>query len=379
MFRQVAVRIFLLISAIFVFSTFVLGQTSEDHQSSEGQSGFAVSAPTGDFISQASPVFADDENKALAQEATQLLDKVVDKTRTLNPSDPKLERSAELFQLRILRQEVIRVTPLLRNYADDLWQGKRLLERNWNAIDVNSAERIQSDIDRSNDGLYQANTELRMLESRKATAAIGAESLEIDKNIQNLRDEIKGRQALLANLGEKKLAATERDKRADEKLNIIKEEISKFSSAIKDADNTTKSLDTILGKLDDLTGAVLTVETLHSSYTNTSTIIFGLLVGGVILGFFGIAYISEKVRDAIFSGESGIQFVTLFSLVIAIILFGVLKILEGKELSALLGGLSGYILGRGSFLTSPPRQGATSAATPPAPAQPGGQQPVLPI
>jgi hypothetical protein len=46
--------------------------------------------------------------------------------------------------------------------------------------------------------------------------------------------------------------------------------------------------------------------------------------------------------------ESGTQFVTLFSLLIAIILFGVLKILEGKELAALLGGLSGYVLGRGS-------------------------------
>lgn len=48
----------------------------------------------------------------------------------------------------------------------------------------------------------------------------------------------------------------------------------------------------------------------------------------------------------IFAGQAGIQFVTLFSLVIAIILFGIITILEGKELAALLGGLSGYILGR---------------------------------
>ena len=40
------------------------------------------------------------------------------------------------------------------------------------------------------------------------------------------------------------------------------------------------------------------------------------------------------------------QFLTLFSLVIAIILFGITQILEGKELAARLGGLSGYILGR---------------------------------
>jgi hypothetical protein len=51
-------------------------------------------------------------------------------------------------------------------------------------------------------------------------------------------------------------------------------------------------------------------------------------------------------------GEFGIQFVTLFSLIIAIILFGVLKILEGRELAALLGGLSGYILGRTSDRSS---------------------------
>src|SRR6476620_2525461 len=52
------------------------------------------------------------------------------------------------------------------------------------------------------------------------------------------------------------------------------------------------------------------------------------------------------MRRAIFSGETGIQFLTLFSVVIAIILFGIINILEGKELAALLGGLSGYILGR---------------------------------
>jgi hypothetical protein len=41
------------------------------------------------------------------------------------------------------------------------------------------------------------------------------------------------------------------------------------------------------------------------------------------------------------------QFITIFSLVIAIILFGITGILESKELSALLVGLSGFILGRG--------------------------------
>jgi uncharacterized protein YjdB len=73
---------------------------------------------------------------------------------------------------------------------------------------------------------------------------------------------------------------------------------------------------------------------------------FAGLIGAVIIGFFVLAFIDETMRRAIFSGETGIQFLTLFSLVIAIILFGITSILHDKELAALLGGLSGYILGR---------------------------------
>jgi hypothetical protein len=73
---------------------------------------------------------------------------------------------------------------------------------------------------------------------------------------------------------------------------------------------------------------------------------FAALVGMVIIGFYLLAWIDEGLRREMFSRQSGIQFITLFSLVIAIILFGITGILESRELSALLGGLSGYILGR---------------------------------
>lgn len=89
---------------------------------------------------------------------------------------------------------------------------------------------------------------------------------------------------------------------------------------------------------------------------------FALLIAIVIGGFFILASRDEIMRRAIFSGETGIQFLTLFSLVIAIILFGIINILEGKELAALLGGLSGYILGR-----TTQRSGA--APSPPAPTE----------
>ena len=82
-------------------------------------------------------------------------------------------------------------------------------------------------------------------------------------------------------------------------------------------------------------------------FKTTLSIMFAGLIAAVIIGFFVIAYIDPSVRSAIFGGQSGIQFLTLFSVVIAaIILFGITAILDGKELAALLGGLSGFILGR---------------------------------
>lgn len=95
-------------------------------------------------------------------------------------------------------------------------------------------------------------------------------------------------------------------------------------------------------------------------FKRTMSVIFSILIGFVIFGFFVMAYRDESVRRAIFSGQTGLQFVTLFSIVIAIILFGITGILEAKELAALLGGLSGYILGR----SSAPRSGQNGGGGP---------------
>ncbi|WP_034059534.1 hypothetical protein [Lacinutrix jangbogonensis] len=76
---------------------------------------------------------------------------------------------------------------------------------------------------------------------------------------------------------------------------------------------------------------------------------FAFLVGLVIVGFFIIAYRDDEIRKTIFSGDAGLQFITIFSIIIAIILFGITEVLGGKELSALIGGISGYILGRSSI------------------------------
>ena len=81
---------------------------------------------------------------------------------------------------------------------------------------------------------------------------------------------------------------------------------------------------------------------------------FAFLIGLVIAGFFGLSNKDATMRRAIFSGQTGIQFLTLFSIVIAIILFGITGILQDKELAALLGGISGYILGRTSSASQTP-------------------------
>jgi hypothetical protein len=83
-------------------------------------------------------------------------------------------------------------------------------------------------------------------------------------------------------------------------------------------------------------------------FTLVATSIFGLAVVVVIGSFFGLAF-RDRENRVLVNPDIGLQFVTLFSIIIAIILFGVLEILGGKELAALLGGISGYILGRGTL------------------------------
>jgi len=75
---------------------------------------------------------------------------------------------------------------------------------------------------------------------------------------------------------------------------------------------------------------------------------FVYLIGFILLCFFSIIYLKSdlSLSKDLLSGY-GLQFITLFVLIIAIILFGILDILKGSELAAMLSGISGYILGKG--------------------------------
>jgi hypothetical protein len=119
-----------------------------------------------------------------------------------------------------------------------------------------------------------------------------------------------------------------------------------FAGETKKKESQLAEIETSLAEIERTIDKLLDPEVAKQNFKLIMSSVFAFLVALVIGGFFYVARTDETVRRAMFSGQAGIQFVTLFSLVIAIILFGITAILEGKELSALLGGLSGYILGR---------------------------------
>jgi hypothetical protein len=79
-----------------------------------------------------------------------------------------------------------------------------------------------------------------------------------------------------------------------------------------------------------------------------TSLTFSGLIAVLLLAFFAIIF---KRSDVSLSkhllSSSGLQFITVFILIIAIILFGILNVLGGSELAAILSGISGYILGKG--------------------------------
>lgn len=103
-----------------------------------------------------------------------------------------------------------------------------------------------------------------------------------------------------------------------------------------------------LVELEDRIGVALSTATNQYIYRTVVSLIFAAIVAFLVLQFFRLVQQNEEVKKSIFAGDAGIQFLTLFSIVIAVILFGILEILGANELSALLGGLSGYILGKSS-------------------------------
>lgn len=119
----------------------------------------------------------------------------------------------------------------------------------------------------------------------------------------------------------------------------LEKEIEKLKKELQDKQDELNTVEYSIDK-------VLNTERSRMVFMDLVCLMFCILIGMLIVLFFNVTSKDPSVIRVIFSSDSGIQFVTLFSIVIAIIIFGITGILEGKELSALLGSLSGYILGK---------------------------------
>lgn len=190
-------------------------------------------------------------------------------------------------------------------------------------------------------------------------ATVNSEITILENDISKLKAESEKRKSLTSQIPyyedqirkiQGKQIQTDNDRLQSDKLNIKVQSIKDELSSLQQDDTKLNEKISLLAEKKELSKKIQLslVQMLNpeQKFKLTMSITFAILIGCVIIGFFIISWHDEKIRQAIFSGESGIQFLTLFSLVIAIILFGITQILEGKELAALLGGLSGYILGR---------------------------------
>jgi hypothetical protein len=154
---------------------------------------------------------------------------------------------------------------------------------------------------------------------------------------------------------QRKLA--DRDTRAKRYLESLR-------SSVVQLKNNVELLTGVIRRSESAIDAALAPEYRDMSFRSQVSIFFSVLIAIMIVSFFVVIYRkSANTGGAMLLSDGGLQFITLFVLIIAIILFGILKILEGRELAAILSGIAGYILGRGSQPKAPP-----SGADPAAPA-----------
>ena len=280
------------------------------------------------------------------------------------------ERASEFKMIRSLRPRLnkrsLELRALLESFRQYKLSLKSQIQEKQNTIQTNATispqiELMAAEAEKLKQQLEGSNAELDGLKRRLAATTDQTDKQNLTRNIRDSEINIKEQEAQIHFYEQTKAKQQEVGVTTQKEIDGLKNTVDQIDNVLSRAQKSLRNLDEISVEMDDQSNALLQTDILNINYTDRSTYIFAILVGAVIIGFFGVALRSDKIREAIFTGESGIQFVTLFSLVIAIILFGVLKILEGKELAALLGGLSGYILGRGSHLQQGNGTGAGGA------------------
>jgi hypothetical protein len=144
------------------------------------------------------------------------------------------------------------------------------------------------------------------------------------------------------------LARAKRDKEERDRIDKAQAEV---TAKLRAAESSLVVVETKISEL-------LARDVVAQNFKGDISLYFAAVIGLMVILFFGVIFYDETVRTVVFAGPTAIQFVTLFSIIIAIILFGITGILGDKELAALLGGLSGYILGKYNESSNQPRQDA---------------------
>ena len=253
---------------------------------------------------------------------------------------------------------------LLKSRIDDL-QGRKDLDRRQRLIsDERKSEsrrsRVEQDIVRIEKllGAYDIPQE-EIVENNIKLQELREELDYINYNIQDIKAEIEYVELNLKSRADEKEILEKEQKVILTEINNIRDDFNLLNQYNLTLSDNSIATDDYLEQIDDQAALILLPESEKNEFKMIMSATFAGLVLSVIVGFFVVSYKDEYVRKSIFSNQSGIQFITLFSLVIAIILFGILGVLGDKELAALLGGLSGYILGKvgdGIGRSKPPAQ-----------------------
>ncbi len=133
-------------------------------------------------------------------------------------------------------------------------------------------------------------------------------------------------------------------------IETSKGQVAAFNDIAKGIENAEQDINRCRSTLDSL----LAIELLEQTHKQKVSLYFIILIGA-LLAFFFLAFLSDRPIVMILMGDYGLQFITIFVLIIAVVLFGVLGILQSSELAAILSGISGYILGKGRDGTAQPK------------------------
>ena len=151
-----------------------------------------------------------------------------------------------------------------------------------------------------------------------------------------------------------------------EALIEIKDEFKKKSDRLNQQKISIENIMQDIRNCQNQIDTALDPENRKQLFKTTMSSYFVILIGILLVAFFYIVYkkSDHSLSKDLLSGY-GLQFITLFVLIIAIILFGILDILKGSELAAMLSGISGYILGKGIQEKKPlPDSTSTTTITP---------------